>query len=29
MGKIAFEDAYNKGCAMTLDEAVASALDEG
>ena len=29
IGKDAFEEAYNKGCAMTLDEAVAYALDEG
>jgi predicted ATPase/DNA-binding SARP family transcriptional activator len=29
IGKDAFEDAYNKGRAMTLDEAVSYALDEG
>ena len=29
IGKTAFEEAYNKGQAMTLDEAVTYALDEG
>jgi hypothetical protein len=29
IGKTAFEEAYNQGCAMTVDEAVAYALDEG
>jgi predicted ATPase/DNA-binding SARP family transcriptional activator len=29
IGRDAFEDAYNKGCTMTLDEAVAYALDRG
>ncbi len=28
IGKDVFDEAYNKGCAMTLDEAVAYALDE-
>jgi len=29
IGKAAFEDAYNRGCTMTIDEAVAFALEDG